>query len=107
MIDEPHSEQEVLAHLDERLVPDRFRPVFERAYTLKSRVDAIKANCLECQGYDLKAVYGCTARLCPLWRFRPRSRSPVDEANRCTQLHRSHDLDPDGAFAPDQGDHAS
>ncbi len=32
---------------------------------------AIKAQCLECMGYDRAAVRDCATQACPLWRFRP------------------------------------
>jgi hypothetical protein len=32
---------------------------------------AIKANCLECVGFDRDAIRDCTAFACPLWNFRP------------------------------------
>ena len=32
---------------------------------------AIKAQCLECQGFDRSSITGCTSWACPLWAFRP------------------------------------
>ena len=32
---------------------------------------AIKAQCLECQGFDRAAVTECTAYACSLWMYRP------------------------------------
>ena len=32
---------------------------------------AIKMQCLDCCGEDVKAVRYCEDRCCPLWRFRP------------------------------------
>jgi hypothetical protein len=32
---------------------------------------AIKAQCLECQGFDRPSVASCTCVACPLWAFRP------------------------------------
>jgi hypothetical protein len=32
---------------------------------------AIKAQCLECLGFDRQAVTECTGWACPLWNFRP------------------------------------
>ena len=49
-----------------------FRPVLESAYSGEaSPRKAIKAFCLECVGYDRKAISGCTAPSCPLWLYRP------------------------------------
>ena len=36
---------------------------------------AIKAFCQECAGYERRAVTGCTAYACPLWRYRPYQKS--------------------------------
>jgi len=33
--------------------------------------DAIKSQCLECLGYDRKAIAECTSWACPLWEYRP------------------------------------
>jgi hypothetical protein len=32
---------------------------------------AIKAQCLECVGFDRQAIADCTGWACPLWHFRP------------------------------------
>jgi hypothetical protein len=46
--------------------------LFERVLAGKSTPRAaIKAKCLECVWFDRKAIRGCTAADCPLWRFRP------------------------------------
>lgn len=51
--------------------PSRFG-LFERVYSGKhTRNQAIKAQCLECVGFDSVAVRECGDRLCPLWKFRP------------------------------------
>ena len=36
---------------------------------------AIKAQCLECQGFDRDATTGCTSFACALWNFRPFQKS--------------------------------
>jgi hypothetical protein len=33
---------------------------------------AIKSHCLECCGWDRRAVAECTGLGCPLWTYRPR-----------------------------------
>jgi hypothetical protein len=49
-----------------------FRPVLAKAYSGQaSPRTAIKAFCLECVGYDRKAITDCTAPACPLWLYRP------------------------------------
>ena len=53
-------------------MPSSLRPLFVRAYAKNcSPRAAVKAFCIECQGYDRAAVTACTAYACPLWRFRP------------------------------------
>jgi hypothetical protein len=53
-------------------MPVSLRTLFARAYAKNcSPRAAIKAFCIECQGYDRPAVTSCTAYACPLWRFRP------------------------------------
>ena len=32
---------------------------------------AIKAQCLDCVGFDRQAIADCTGWACPLWNFRP------------------------------------
>jgi len=49
----------------------RYLPTFKRAYEGVSRQAAIKAFCIECNGYDPVAVKDCTAPACPLWEYRP------------------------------------
>jgi hypothetical protein len=36
---------------------------------------AIKAQCLECIGFDRDAITGCISYACPLWNFRPFQKS--------------------------------
>jgi hypothetical protein len=36
-----------------------------------SKRDAIKAMCLECIGFERRAIRECTGYACPLWRYRP------------------------------------
>jgi hypothetical protein len=36
---------------------------------------AIKAQCLECVGFDRRAIADCTCWACPLWKFRPFQKS--------------------------------
>lgn len=53
-------------------MPSSLRPLFARAYSNGcSPRAAIKAFCIECQGYERAAVTTCTAFACPLWRYRP------------------------------------
>lgn len=52
-------------------VPERFRSLFARAYSGKSKAAGVKAFCLECVCYQSKEVKLCPATACPLWRYRP------------------------------------
>lgn len=35
-----------------------------------TRSQAIRANCLECMGFDKREIRFCPAESCPLWPFR-------------------------------------
>jgi hypothetical protein len=52
--------------------PSKLR-LFERVYLTKtpSKAAAIKAACLECTWFDIRAITECTSSQCPLWRLRP------------------------------------
>lgn len=53
-------------------VPTRFKKLFERVYAEEaSPRTAIKAQCLECNGFDRRGIAECPAVACPLWCFRP------------------------------------
>jgi hypothetical protein len=41
---------------------------------------AIKAQCLECVGFDRQAITNCTGYACPLWPFRPFQKAAEPEA---------------------------
>jgi hypothetical protein len=52
--------------------PDSAKGHFVAAWAGKcSPRRAIKAQCLECVGFDRQAIAGCTGWACPLWAFRP------------------------------------
>jgi len=51
-------------------VPPRFRGLYRRLREGKSRKVSIRCFCLECMGWDAQEVERCTARDCPLWRWR-------------------------------------
>jgi hypothetical protein len=51
-----------------------YRPLMRRAYNKTcSPLQAIKARCLDCVGFDREAIRTCSGYSCPLWRFRPYS----------------------------------
>jgi hypothetical protein len=53
-------------------VPTSKAGLFRRIYTGKVTPRArIKAQCLDCTGFDLAAIRECTADACPLWGARP------------------------------------
>lgn len=52
--------------------PPKYRNLYRRAWTAKSRKAAIRAFCLECVGWSEKEVRLCTAPACPLYEFRLR-----------------------------------
>lgn len=56
-----------------RTIPSSRRGTYLRA-TRGSRPAAVKAMCLQCQGWEdgaVQAVRDCPCRACPLWRVRP------------------------------------
>ena len=54
-------------------IPKRYRPLWLRLTRGEGTPrQAIKAQCLECCGFDRDAVRDCSARACPLWTKRPR-----------------------------------
>ena len=47
-------------------------PLFKRVFAgNNSKVDAIKAKCLDCCGMQTEEVKGCEAYTCGLWECRP------------------------------------
>lgn len=59
-------------------MPRAHRKLFERVWDGKaSPRAAIKAQCLECVGYERAAITGCTAYACSLWHFRPYKNQPA------------------------------
>jgi hypothetical protein len=62
--------------LSPRGVPEssKYYSLFFRVINQQGRISprqAIKAQCLDCQGLDRQAVADCGTRRCPLWHFRP------------------------------------
>jgi len=52
--------------------PESTRNILSRAiYGQATRSGAIKAQCLECVGFDRLAITECQAFACPLWQYRP------------------------------------
>jgi hypothetical protein len=52
--------------------PESARKLFVAAWAKKcSPRLAIKAQCLECVGFDRQAIAECSGWACPLWNFRP------------------------------------
>ena len=55
-------------------MPKRYQNGWLRAFLgIASKRAAIQAKCYECAGYEAvqENVGGCTARTCPLWKYRP------------------------------------
>jgi hypothetical protein len=69
---------------------DRWQPshrgMLQRAWAGKcSPRAAIKLQCLDCCGEDVKAVRECEDRCCPLWRFRPYQGKGLDSTTETAQ----------------------
>ena len=61
-------------------VPASSQKLFERVYAGKaSPRTAIKAQCLECVGFERAAITGCTAYACPLRNLRPYQKQAVGQ----------------------------
>lgn len=52
-------------------IPKAYKMGYLRAILGGPRSAAIKAFCLECQGWEKAEIKNCSARACPLWNFRP------------------------------------
>ncbi len=53
-------------------IPVARRNVFVRAWSGKSLSSAVKANCIQCLGYeDISGITECTGAVCPLFLYRP------------------------------------
>lgn len=57
-------------------VPPKYRPLYRRAMTGKSRKAAIRAHCLMCVGWFESEARSCTARNCPLYPYLTRGVKP-------------------------------
>ena len=62
---------------DQRLaqMPKDFQNTYKKAIARKSMAAAVKAMCSECVGYVREEVRLCTDTGCPLFRYRPFTRS--------------------------------
>ena len=66
------SQERIAQHRAE--MPRKFREIYCRAMTGKSRKSAMHVFCAECCGYEIREVHCCTSPECPLYPYRPRSR---------------------------------
>ncbi len=53
--------------MDVNAIPRKYRQLYRRAMTGKSRKAAIRAHCVMCMGWQGGLVDGCTAPDCPLY----------------------------------------
>ena len=51
-------------------IPEKYRSLYERAMSGKSRKAAVRAHCLMCTGWQPSEVAKCTASTCPLFPYR-------------------------------------
>ena len=54
-------------------IPKKYKAIYNKAIQHKSRVAAVKAQCLECVGWQRVEVQLCTDLACPLYLYRPYS----------------------------------
>lgn len=52
-------------------IPTKYQSLFRKAAAGNSKACAIKAFCLQCVAYKKSEVITCTAKLCPLYPYRP------------------------------------
>lgn len=57
--------------------PKKYRAIYRRAMTGRSRTAAIRAMCLQCGGYSEKEVTLCTSPNCPLFSYRLKGGGPI------------------------------
>jgi len=70
----PSLSEKIAAKRTRRLAtaPESVRKLFAAAWAGKcSPRQAIKGQCLECQGFERQEIADCTCWACPLWAFRP------------------------------------
>lgn len=56
-------------------MPRLYRGIYDKAMSGKSRKAAMRAFCLECVAWQIKEVYTCTCKACPMHPYRPTSRA--------------------------------
>jgi hypothetical protein len=57
--------------MNERDIPKKFKKLYERARSGKSRKAAIKFGCLECCGFERNEVALCSDPFCGYLPYRP------------------------------------
>lgn len=62
-------------------IPRLYRRLYTRAMSGRSRVSAIKCQCLECVGWVRDEVVRCTGAGCPLYCYRPYVKRGVSVAS--------------------------
>jgi hypothetical protein len=56
-------------------MPAIYRKTYDKAMTGKNRAAGVKAFCLECMCWQKQEIKQCTAPQCPLYPYRPYSKS--------------------------------
>ena len=51
-------------------VPKKFKQLYQRAMSGKSRKAAVRCHCLMCCGWQMAEVELCTAKTCPKYPYR-------------------------------------
>jgi len=54
----------------DRNIPKKYKRLYNKAVTGRSRKAAIRSFCLECTGYSPKETENCTDKACPLYKYR-------------------------------------
>lgn len=51
-------------------VPKKYKGMYDRAMTGRSRKAAVRLHCIMCMGWDATEVDKCTATGCPMYPYR-------------------------------------
>ena len=58
-----------------RNTPGKYKVMYKKAMSGRSRKAAVRMFCLECVGYSEREVSLCTDPYCPLFKYRPKAKA--------------------------------
>jgi len=83
---DPHRRRQIRARIAEMPLSSRSAYLRAAAKQAPPRL-AIKAHCMECCGWERRAVAECTGYACPLWEYRPFQSSADSEGDEDDAEH--------------------